>query len=129
MSLTLAFRQSLPLLHPVVLRQHVVCACFPTTTRTYKSSQSSHRGANETTITSAKHKPSLSGPSLGHLISELSPTTPGMLKEGLRKEGHTMSEEHRTIARKVAIGIVGLPLAIGSIVVSIAWLWHSETEG
>ncbi len=39
-----------------------------------------------------------------------------------------MSEEHRTLARKVAIGIVGLPLAVGGGVVGVGWLW-SEGDG
>lgn len=28
-----------------------------------------------------------------------------------------MSEEHRTLARKVAVGVVGLPLVVGGVVV------------
>ena len=48
---------------------------------------------DETSIAGAQHRASMSGPSLGYLISELSATRPGM--EALRREGHTMSEEHR----------------------------------
>lgn len=33
-----------------------------------------------------------------------------------------MSEEHRTLARKVAIGIVGLPLLAGGVVVGVGWV-------
>ncbi|KXT00564.1 hypothetical protein AC578_5233 [Pseudocercospora eumusae] len=59
----------------------------------------------------AQHKISLSGPSLGHLISELSATRPGM--EAIRT-GRTMSEEHRTQARTVVKYIVGIPVVIGT---------------
>lgn len=128
MSSSSVFRQSPPLLRPHVLRQQALCTRLSINRRTYHSSPTSHRGADETSIASAKHKPSLSGPSLGHLLTELSATTPDMLKEGLREEGHTLNEEHRTLARKVAIGIVGLPLAFGSIIVGIVWLWRSEKE-
>lgn len=64
---------------------------------------------NESSIAGAQHKPSLSGPSIGHLVSELSSTTPEMLKRGQRVEGQTVSEEQRTFARRVAIALVGLP--------------------
>lgn len=67
----------------------------------------------------AQHKPSLSGPSLGILLSELNATRPGM--EKLRREGHTMSEEHRTYARTVAKWIMGVPVAIGTLVVGVGW--------
>lgn len=49
-----------------------------------------------------------------------------MLKDGLRQEGQTMNEEHRTLAKRVTIGLVGLPLAFGSMVVGGAWLWHAD---
>ena len=39
-----------------------------------------------------------------------------------------MNEEHRTLARKVAIGIVGLPLAFGSVVVGGVWFWGEDHE-
>lgn len=78
------------------------------------------RRTDESTLAGAQHKPSLSGPSFGHLISELSATRPGM--GALRQEGHTMSEEHRTMARTVAKYVVGLPLAVGTIIVGAGWL-------
>ncbi|KAI7197024.1 hypothetical protein D0869_03991 [Hortaea werneckii] len=62
----------------------------------------------------AEHKPSLGGASLGHLVSELSATKPGM--EHLRKEGETMNEEHRTQARSIATWLVGVPMAVGGTV-------------
>lgn len=99
-----------------------------TTAHTYLSSRKPRASADETSIASAKHKPSLSGPSLGHLLTELSPTTPDMLQAGLRAQGHTMDEEHRTLARKVTIGILGLPLALGSLTVVTAWFWPSSSD-
>lgn len=78
------------------------------------------RRIDESTLAGAQHKPSLSGPSLGHLISELSATRPGM--ESLRREGQTMSEEHRSLARSVAKYVVGVPLAFGTVVVGARWL-------
>ena len=116
-------RSPIALLRPRAVHRHPI-RCFSPTPSASRSPQSARRSINdETTLASAKHRPSLSGPSLGHLISELSATTPEMLKAGLRREGHTMNEEHRTLARKVAIGIVGLPLAFGSVVVGGVWLW------
>lgn len=61
----------------------------------------------------------MSGPSLGYLISELSATRPGM--EALRREGQTMSEEHRTQARRIVKWMAGIPLAFGGIVLGINW--------
>lgn len=84
------------------------------------------RRIDESTLAGAQHKPSLSGPSLGHLISELSATRPGM--EDLRREGQTMSEEHRTLARQVAKYVVGLPLAFGTLVVGVKWLSQGSEE-
>ncbi|KAI7501363.1 hypothetical protein KC367_g2899 [Hortaea werneckii] len=62
----------------------------------------------------AEHQPSFGGASLGHLVSELSATKPGM--EHLRKEGETMDEEHRTQARSIATWLVGVPMALGGTV-------------
>ena len=95
----------------------------------YYSQRPRRTNEDESTLASAKHQPSLSGPSLGHLLSELSPTTPEMLRSGQRREGHTMNEEHRTLARKVTVGIIGLPLAFGSLIIGGVWLWREhETE-
>lgn len=33
-----------------------------------------------------------------------------------------MSEEQRTLARKVAVGIVGVPLVVGGVVGGVGWL-------
>ena len=122
----LTYCQSTALLNPKTTHRHCL-RYFSPTASAFRSPQPPRRSINdETTLASAKHKPSLSGPSLGHLISELSATTPEMLKAGLRREGHTMNEEHRTLARKVAIGIVGLPLAFGSVVVGGWWLWRED---
>ena len=113
-------------LSPKAVHQHAI-RCFSPTASAFRSPQPARRSViDETTLASAKHKPTLSGPSLGHLISELTATTPEMLKAGSRREGHTMNEEHRTLARKVAIGIVGLPLAFGSVVVGGVWLWRED---
>lgn len=84
------------------------------------------RRIDESTLAGAQHRPSLSGPSLGHLISELSATRPGM--EDLRREGQTMTEEHRTLARTVAKYVVGLPLAFGTVVVGVKWLSEDRLE-
>ena len=81
---------------------------------------------DESTFANVQHKPSLSGPSLGHLLSELSATKPGM--EHLRQEGQTMAEEHRTQARQVAKWVVDLPLAFGSVVVGGSWLMSDRPE-
>ena len=118
----LTYRQSIIPFSPKAVHRHAI-RCFSPTAYTFRSPQPARSVNDETTLASAKHKPSLSGPSLGHLISELTATTPEMLKAGLRREGHTMNEEHRTLARQVAIGIVGLPLAFGSVVVGGVWLW------
>lgn len=41
-----------------------------------------------------------------------------------------MSEEHRTLARKVTIGIVGLPVGVGMVVVGWQWVrGEGEEEG
>ncbi len=40
-----------------------------------------------------------------------------------------MGEEQRTLARKVAIGIVGVPLAVGGFVVGVGWVWGRERGG
>ena len=72
---------------------------------------------DETSIAGAQHKASMSGPSLGYLISELSATRPGM--ESLRREGQTMSEEHRTQARQVVKWLAAIPLALGAVVVGL----------
>lgn len=69
----------------------------------------------------AQHRPSLSGPSLGLLLTELSATRPGM--EKTRKEGHTIPEEHRTSARRMAQLILGVPVAIGTAIVGLTWVW------
>lgn len=113
---------------PTAFHQHPIPYLSPTANARHSSQSSRRSAAAETTLGSARHKPSLSGPSLGHLLSELSPTTPEMLAAGLRQEGQTMNEEHRTLARKVTIGIVGLPLAFGSLVVGGTWLWGKDEE-
>ena len=78
------------------------------------------RVVDESTLAGAQHKMSLSGPSLGHLVSELSATRPGM--ERLRREGQTMSEEHRTQVRQVAKWIIGVPFTIGTVLVGSNWM-------
>lgn len=96
--------------------------------RTFNTGSIYHRPRDETKLSGAQHKPSLSGPSMGHLISELSATTPQMLKDGLRTEGHTMNEADRTFARRIAIALVGFPLAIGSVWVGYKW-WGDWKKG
>jgi hypothetical protein len=65
--------------------------------------------------------PSLSRPSLGVLITELSPTTAATA--GDRKEGQTIPEHHRTQARRTAQLILGVPVAIGTIIVGVNLAW------
>lgn len=79
---------------------------------------------DETTLAGAQHKVSLSGPSLGHLISELSATRPGM--EALRQPGQTISEEHRSMIRATAKLILGAPLVIGTGIVGFNYF--SDTK-
>ncbi|KAF2724664.1 hypothetical protein K431DRAFT_130877 [Polychaeton citri CBS 116435] len=83
--------------------------------------------ANESIFAGAEHRPSLGGPSLGHLVSELSATKPGM--EHLRKEGETMSEEQRTQARNIVKWVVGFPMGLVAAIGGGSWvyqnLWHS----
>ena len=79
------------------------------------ASSTPKRVVNEATLAGAKHKVSLSGPSLGHLLSELSATRPGM--EALRRPGETMSEGHRTQARRTAQLLMGVPVVLGTVVV------------
>ena len=79
---------------------------------------------DESSIAGAQHKTSLSGPSLGHLISELSATRPGM--ETLRRAGETIPEEHRTYARQVTQWIVGVPVVVGTVIVGFDWLWKKR---
>lgn len=86
------------------------------------STQSRRPPVDESTLGGAQHKPSLSGPSLGHLISELSATTPEMIKQGLRKEGQTMAEDQRTFARRITLGVMGVPVVIGTGIVAWNWL-------
>jgi len=83
---------------------------------------------DESTLAGAQHKPSLSGPSLGHLISELSATTPQMLKDGIRTEGQTMNEGDRTYARRITMGLVGIPIAAGTALVGAKWFMARSGE-
>ncbi|KAK4495422.1 hypothetical protein PRZ48_013753 [Zasmidium cellare] len=79
---------------------------------------------DETTLAGAQHKVSLSGPSLGHLISELSATRPGM--ETLRQPGQTISEEHRSMIRSTAKLILGVPIVIGTGIVGYNYLLNTD---
>ena len=72
------------------------------------------------------HRPSLSGSSVGHLIAEISSMKPGM--ESLRPEGHTMSEEQRTFARRVVTWTMGLPVLLGAIFVGGRWALQEADE-
>lgn len=40
-----------------------------------------------------------------------------------------MEEGHRTLARKVAVGVVGVPLAFGGLVVGGVWVWGGGGGG
>ncbi|TKA23696.1 hypothetical protein B0A50_06532 [Salinomyces thailandicus] len=75
---------------------------------------------NSSIFCGAEHKPSMGGASLGHLVSELSATKAGM--EHIRREGETMNEDQRAMARNLAKWIVGLPMAFAGAVGGIAWL-------
>lgn len=81
---------------------------------------------DETTLAGAQHKVSLSGPSLGHLISELSATKPGM--EALRQPGQTISEEHRSMIRRSAQWILGVPLVTGAGIVGFNYLTNDQNN-
>lgn len=81
------------------------------------------RVIDESTLAGAQHKPSLSGPSLGHLISELSATRPGM--ESLRMEGHTIPEYQRTQIRQLAKWILAVPVTMGATVMGVGLFQHS----
>lgn len=72
------------------------------------------------------HRPSLSGSSVGHLLSEISGSKPGM--EGLRPEGQTMSEEQRTFARRVVTWVMGVPLVLGTGLVGGQWIMKKRSE-
>ncbi|KAF2163097.1 hypothetical protein M409DRAFT_26544 [Zasmidium cellare ATCC 36951] len=79
---------------------------------------------DESTLAGAQHKVSLSGPSLGHLISELSATRPGM--EALRQPGQTISEEHRSLIRTTAKLILGVPIVIGTGIVGYNYFLDTD---
>lgn len=87
---------------------------------------STRRPVDETTLAGAQHKVSLSGPSLGHLISELSATKPGM--EALRQPGQTVPEEQRTTARRIAQWIIGVPIVFGTGVVGFNFFMRDSGE-
>ena len=87
---------------------------------------SKHRTTDESKLAGVQHRISLSGPSLGHLVSELSATRPGM--EAIRQPGQTMSEEHRTLARRVVQWIVGVPLTLGTIIVGVNWVQEHRDD-
>jgi len=121
--------------HPITMRiirlAHVRITLHPYT-RSF--TVSSHVGArrsrqipDETSISGAQHKPSLSGPSLGHLISELSATTPEMIKQGLRKEGETVAEADRTRIRRLAFTMGAIPMIVaGAYLVSSVMDWNND---
>lgn len=71
-----------------------------------------------------EHKPSMGGSSMGHLISELGATRKGM--EGSRQDG--MSEVQRTSARRVAKWMLGVPLALGTVVVGGRYFFAQSEE-
>ncbi|EON63190.1 hypothetical protein W97_02417 [Coniosporium apollinis CBS 100218] len=83
----------------------------PRTLRTITTTAKSRPGhrrprvPDESTLAGATHKPSLSmgGASFGHLISELSRTTPTM--------------------QRVAAGLLGVPVVLGAGVVGVTWVW------
>ncbi len=94
---------------------------FATVLRGYASSPAKGRRIrDETKLSGVQHRPSLSGPSLGILLTELSATNAD--NAGMRKEGHTMSEEHRTTARRMAQLLLGVPVAFGTVVVGCNWV-------
>lgn len=71
----------------------------------------------------------ISSPSFGHLVSSLSATTPQMIADGSRREGHTMEESQRTFARRVTLGLVGVPVvfAVGVVLWDVSG-WGEEEE-
>jgi len=46
-----------------------------------------------------------------------------MIKQGIRKEGHTMAEDQRTFARRITLGVMGVPVVIGTGIVGWNWLF------
>lgn len=87
------------------------------------------RVIDETSIAGAQHKPSLSGPSLGHLLTELSATTPEMVKQGLRKEGETVPEADRTRIRRIAFAMGAIPMVVaGSYLISQFMGWNNNAQ-
>ncbi|GIZ38445.1 hypothetical protein CKM354_000186200 [Cercospora kikuchii] len=94
------------------------------TAKTTARPQRKRKVIDETTLGGAQHKVSLSGPSLGHLISELSATRPGM--EHVRGPGRDLAEDQRTMIRNVVKAIVVVPSLIGAAIVG--WNWYSSKE-
>lgn len=88
----------MPTLRPRILRTI-------TTTAKSRPGHRRPRVPDESTLAGATHKPSLSmgGASFGHLISELSRTTPTM--------------------QRVAAGLLGVPVVLGAGVVGGTWVW------
>ena len=60
-----------------------------------RSSHSSRNSVNDATLASAQNESPFSGPPLNYIVTELGRMTPGMLSNGVRKEGHAVSEKHQ----------------------------------
>ena len=48
--------------------------------------------------------------------------------EAIRQPGQTMSEEHRTLARRVVQWIVGVPLTLGTMIVGVNWVQEHRDD-
>lgn len=77
----------------------------------------------ELSIADAQHKPSLSDPSIGHLISELSSTNLSAAARALRADapGGTIPEAQRAGIRRVAYWIAGVGVAVGGGLGFLGW--------
>lgn len=107
---------------PTTLQRSVLhCPPYSQHYRRSVSSKPTTKRIDETSISGAQHKPSVGGASLAHLVSELSATTPHMIKSGTRVEGQTTDEESRAKIRRTAKWLMGFPVAVSSL--WVLWQW------
>jgi len=73
-------------------------------------------------LADADHKPRLSSPSFGHLVSELNNANLGDATEAFRKQGGTIPDEQRAGFRRVGFWLLGVPIAFGTTVVGLVYV-------